>query len=125
MLLNGRFLLILQDHARISSALESFSQFTWADQLLHALQSLSTLLSPHHSALPWDLSLYVHICLSCWTQNISRKRAVHYKTKYFDSNVNEEMSQQNDRCYCHQDGEHEHIKKFSSMFFYVGRCSQN
>lgn len=36
-LLNGSLLLILQDHDRMSSALESFSRFTQADQLLHAL----------------------------------------------------------------------------------------
>lgn len=68
-----RLLLILQDHDRMSSALESFSQFTQADQLLHALQSLSTWLSPHHSMLPWELSFYIHICLSYQPQNISRK----------------------------------------------------
>lgn len=55
-------------------------QFTQGDQLLQALLSLSTPLSPHHSLLPWDLSFCSHICLSHWPQNISRKRAVCYSS---------------------------------------------
>lgn len=47
--LNGRLPLILQDHDQMSSALESFAQFTQMDQLLCALQSLSTSLSLHPS----------------------------------------------------------------------------